>query len=118
MAFALQWDGDFGERVRLTGYVVGVEGDVGSVVHFACGRDVPHHSGPYLEAMALAVNTAAANASQHEFRMFRVAEIQVDLDAAERGRNLVNDPRHEFFNVEGGGNPLREFLQAHEFREP
>src|SRR5216683_6652120 len=114
MAFALQWDGDFGERVRLTGYVVGVEGDVGSVVHFACGRDVPHHSGPYLEAMALAVNTAAANASQHEFRMFRVAEIEVDLNAAERGRYFIHDPRNEFFDVESRGDSLREFLQAHE----
>jgi hypothetical protein len=87
-------------------------------MHFACGRDVPDHSGAYLEAMALAVHGAAANAGQYEFRSFRIAQIDVDLNAAERGGNLVDDPRHEFFNVEGGGNPLREFLQAHEFREP
>src|SRR5229473_8163166 len=118
MALALQWDGDFGARIRLTGYVVRVASDVGSIVHFASRRDVSHHSVAYPEAMALAINAAAANAGQYEFRMFRVAKVQVDFDAAERCRNLIDDPRHEFFNVEGGGNPLREFLQADEFREP
>ena len=68
-------------------------------MHFACGRDVPDHSGACLEAMALAVKTAAANAGQYEFRIFRVAKVQVDFDATERGRNLIDDPRHEFFNV-------------------
>jgi hypothetical protein len=67
--------------------------------------------------MSLAMNGAAANAGQHKFRRFRIAEKYVDFDAAERGRNLIDDPRNEFFNVESGGNPLREFLQAHQFRE-
>src|SRR5713101_1079958 len=110
IALALQRDGDFGARIRLAGHVVRVASDVGCVVHLARGCDVPHHSGAYLEAMALAVNTAATNAGQYEFGMFRVAEVQVDFDAAERGGNLIDDPRHEFFNVEGGGNALRKLL--------
>ena len=87
-------------------------------MHFAGGRDVSHHSGAQLEAMALAVNGAAANAGQYEFGMFRIAEIEVDFDAAERGRDFVDDPRDQFFNIESGGNPMREFLQAHQFRDP
>ena len=56
IALALQRDGDFGARIRLAGHVVRVATDVGSVVHLASGRDVSHHSGAHLEAMALAVN--------------------------------------------------------------
>src|SRR5258708_40206490 len=118
IALALQRDGNFGARIRLAGYVVRVTSDVGSIVHFASGRDVSHHSVAYPEAMALAINAAAANAGQYEFRMFRVAKIQVDFDAPERGRNLIDDPRNQFFNVESRGNPFREFLQAHQFGEP
>jgi hypothetical protein len=33
--------------------------------------------------MALAINAAAANAGQDELMLFRIAKIQVDLDAAE-----------------------------------
>ena len=47
--------------------------------------------------------------------MFGVAKVQVDLDTAERSGNLIDDPRNEFFNVEGGGNALRELLQTHQF---
>jgi hypothetical protein len=87
-------------------------------VHFASGRHVSHHSGAFLEAMALVENGAAASAGQYEFILFRIVEIQVDFDAAERFRNLIDDPRNEFFKVESGGDPLREFLQAHQFRYP
>ena len=117
-ALASQRDGDFGARIRLAGHVVGVASDVGGIVHFASGRDVSHHSGAWLEVMALAVNAAAANSGQYEFRIFRVAEIQVDFDAAERCRNLVDDPRNQFFDVESGGDPLCELLQAYQFRKP
>ena len=58
------------------------------------------------------------NAGQHEFRILRIAKIQVDFDAAERLRNLIDDPRNEFFKVESGGDPLRKLLQAHQFRHP
>jgi hypothetical protein len=44
-------------------------------------------------------------------------EIKVDLHAAERGCNLVDDPRDKLFDVESGGNALRELLQANQFRE-
>jgi hypothetical protein len=67
--------------------------------------------------MALAMNGAAANAGKYKPRLLGIAQIDVDFDAAERGRNLIDDPRNEFFNVESGGNPLCEFLQTHQFRE-
>ena len=117
IAVALQRDGDFGARIRLAGHVVRVASDVGSVVHFAGGCDVPDHSIAYLDAMALAVNGAAANPGQHEFRLFRIAEKDIDFDATQRRRHLVHDPRNEFFDVESGGDPLREFLQTHQFGE-
>lgn len=66
--------------------------------------------------MALVINAAAADPGQHEFLLFRVAKIEVNLDTAERSGDLINDPRNEFFQVEGGGNALREFLQPHQFR--
>src|SRR5271169_2210373 len=115
---ALQGDGDFGARIGLAGHVVGVAGDVGSVVHFASGGDVPHHSGAELEVMAFAVNAAATNAGQYEFGLRRIAQIEVDFDATERRGNLVNDARNEVFNVEGGGDALRELLHAHQFGDP
>jgi hypothetical protein len=118
IALALQRDGNFRARIRLAGHIVGVASDVGSIVHFASGRDVSHHSGAFLEAMSLAVNAAAVNAGQYELILFRVAEIKVDFDTAERCRNLIDDPRNEFFKVESGGDPLCEFLQAHQFRYP
>src|ERR1700694_3547870 len=118
IAFALQWDGDFGARVRLAGDVVRVASDVGGVVHFACGGDVPDHSLAYLEAMTLAVNTAAANSGQYKARLLGIVQVDVDLDAAERSPNLIGDPRNQFFNVQSGGNPLCELLQTHQFREP
>jgi hypothetical protein len=68
--------------------------------------------------MALAVNAAAVNAGQYELILFRVAEIEVDFDTAERCRNLIDDPRNEFFKVESGGDPLRKLLQAYQFRYP
>ena len=117
IALALERDRDFRTRILLAGHVVRVASDVGSVVHLPGGRDVPHHPRTQLNAMALAVNGAAANASQYEFRMCRIAEKDVDFDAAERRRHFIDDPRNEFFNVESRGNALREFLQAHQFRE-
>src|SRR5208282_789562 len=117
-AFALQRDGDFGARIGLAGHVVGVTRDVGSVVHLASGGDVPHHSRTHLDAMALAVNTAAANAGQYEFRLFGIAQIEVDFDATERRGNLVDDPRNEVLYVESGSDALRELLQAHQFGDP
>src|SRR5271169_145944 len=117
-AIALQRDGDFGARIGLAGHVVGVAGDVGSVVHLASGGDVPHHSGTYLDAMALAVNAAAANAGQYEFRLLRVAQIEVDFDTTERRGNLVDDSGNEVLNVESGGDALRELLHAHQFGDP
>src|SRR5271170_4820453 len=107
-AVALQGDGDFGARIGLAGQVIRVARDVGSVVHFAGRRDVPHHSGAHLDAMALAVNAAAANAGQYEFGLLRIAQVEVDFDAAERRGNLVNDSRNEVFNVESGSDALRE----------
>jgi hypothetical protein len=68
--------------------------------------------------MALVENGAAASAGQYEFILFRIVEIQVDFDAAERCRNLIDDPRNEFFKVESGGDPLRKLLQAYQFRYP
>jgi hypothetical protein len=118
IALALQRDGDFGARIGLAGHVVRIASDVGSVVHFAGGCDVAHHSGAFFEVMALAVNAAAANAGEYEFRLFRIAKIEVDFDAAERVCNLIDDPRNQFFEVESGGDALREFLQAHQFGEP
>src|SRR5208283_2501444 len=103
IALALQRDGDLGARVRLAGHIVRVAIDVGSIVHFARGRDVSHHSGAFLEAIALVVNGAAASAGQYEFILFRIAEIKVDFDTAERLRNLIDDPRNELFKVESGG---------------
>ena len=87
-------------------------------MHFASGGDVSDHSGAQLEAMALAVEGAAANAGQHEFRLFRIAEINVDFDAAEGRCNLIGDPRDQFFNVESRGDPLGKFLQAYQFHDP
>ena len=117
-AVALQRDGDFGARVRLAGDIVGVASNVGGVVHFSGGRDVSHHSGAELEVMALTVNAATANAGQYEFRLLGIMQIEVDFDATERSGNLVNDSRNEVFNVERGGDALREFLHAHKFRDP
>src|SRR5208282_5038522 len=117
-ALALQRDGDFGAGIGLARHVVGVEGDVGSVVHLASDGDVPYHSGAHLDAMALAVNAAAANAGQYEFRLFGVAQIEVDFDAAERRGNLVNDSRNQVVDVESGGDALRKLLQAHQFGDP
>jgi len=118
IALALQRDRNFRARARLAGHIIGVASDVGSIVHFASGRDVPHHSGAFLEVMALVVKGAAVNADQYEFILIRIAEIKVNFDTAERRRNLIDDPRNEFFKVESGGDPLREFLQAHQFRYP
>ncbi len=101
IALALQRDGDFGARIVLAGRVVGVASHVGGVMHFARGRYVPHHSFTQWDAMALAVNRATANSGQHEFRLVRIAEEYVDLDAAERGCDLIHDPRNQFFDVEG-----------------
>jgi hypothetical protein len=53
-------------------------------MHFAGGRDVSHHSGARLQAMALAVNRAASNPGQHELRVLGITEIEIDFDAAER----------------------------------
>ena len=74
IALALQRDGDFGARIVLAGHVIGVLSDVGGVVHFARGRHVPHHSFTNRHAMALAVNRAAADSGQHEFRLLGIAQ--------------------------------------------
>ena len=118
LALALQRDGDLGTRIRLASHVVRVASDVGRIVHFASGRDVPHHSVAWLEVMALAVNGAASNPGQYESRLLRVAQVEVDFDAAERRRNFVYDSRNEFFNVKSGRDALREFLHAHQFCDP
>jgi len=44
--------------------------------------------------------------------LLRVAQVEVDFDAAERRRNFVYDSRNEFFNVKSGRDALREFLHA------
>jgi hypothetical protein len=77
-----------------------------------------HHSDAFLEVMAPVVNGAAVNTDQYEFILFRIAEIKVNFDTAERCRNLIDDPRNEFFKVESGGDPLRKLLQAYQFRYP
>src|ERR1017187_2218628 len=115
--FALQRNGNFGARTWLARHVVGVAGDIGSVVHFARDRDVSDHSFTHWNAMAPAMKGASPNAGKNEFILLRVLEIKVDLHAAERGCTLVDDPRDKLFDVESGGNALREFLQANQFRE-
>src|ERR1700687_4647276 len=60
----------------------------------------------------------AANAGQYKIGILRGAKIEVDFDAAERCRNLIDDPRNQLFEVESGGDALCEFLQAHQFRYP
>jgi hypothetical protein len=50
--------------------------------------------------MAFAVNRAAANPCQYKVRLFRIVEIYVDFDAAERCCHLIHDPRDEVFEFE------------------
>jgi hypothetical protein len=50
--------------------------------------------------------------------MFRVAKIQIDFDATERCGDLIDNSRNEFLEIESGGDALRKFLQAHQFRHP
>ena len=83
IALALQRDRDLGARIRLARHIVRIESDVGGVVHLTGGRDASDHSGAFLEAMALAVKGAAANAGQHKFRFVALAQIQIDFDATE-----------------------------------
>ena len=96
VAFTLKRNGDFGTGIGLAGHVERIPGDVGSVVHFAGCRDVSDHSGAQWDAMPLAMDSAAANAGEYEFRLLGVAEKQIDFDAAQRGGNFVHNAGDEF----------------------
>jgi hypothetical protein len=75
---------------------------------------------PDLQAMAFGedgASDASSSGRHHEFALLGVVKIEADFDVADRGRNFVNDSGDEFFEVEGGGNPMGEFLQAYQFRE-
>ena len=73
-------------------------------MHLAGHGDVTDHSSPWFQDVAFVVHSAAASAGKYEFVLGRITEIQVDLDAAKRIRNFVDDPWNQFIDVESGGN--------------
>src|ERR1700686_259697 len=114
-ALASQRNRDFRTRIRLARKVVRIARNVGGVMHLASRGDVANHPFANSNAMAFAVNRAAANPCQYEVSVLRVAKEYIYLYTAERRPPLVNNPRNKFVQFQGGGNPLRELLQAHQF---
>ena len=115
----LKRDGDLGAGGGLAGNVIGVETDVRGIVQLTRGGNVSSHAlFANFQTMAAAEHRAAANTRQHEFVLLSIVKIKIDFDGVERVGNFLYQALDDFVEVEGRGDALGGFLQAHQLGNP